>query len=59
MGSLEVDPLINANEFLIPIIILDSNTQQILMNTFDIQIDPLVNPTNIIVDDIRDTIHWN
>jgi hypothetical protein len=59
MGSLEMDPLINANTLLVRIIIPDSDTQQILINTFDIQINPLVNPPNIIVDDIGDIVHWN
>jgi hypothetical protein len=58
MGSLEVDPPINTNILLIWIIILKLDIKQILVNTFDIQIGPLVNPPNIVVDDIEDIVHW-
>jgi len=54
MGSMEVVPPINSNIPLVWIIIPKLDAQQTLRNTFEIQMDPLVNPPNIVVDDIRD-----
>jgi hypothetical protein len=54
MGSMEVDPLINLDTPLTQIIIPKSNTQRILINTLNIQMDPLVNPPNIVIDDLGD-----
>jgi hypothetical protein len=54
MSSMEVDPLINVNTPLAQIIIPKLNTQQTLNSTSDIQMDPLINPPNIIDDDIGD-----
>jgi hypothetical protein len=51
---MEVDPLISANTPLAQIIILESDTQQTLSSTLDMQMDPLVNLPNIVVDDIGD-----
>jgi hypothetical protein len=53
MSSMEVDPPLNTNTPLARIIILEPDTQQTLNNMLDIQMDPLVNPPNIVVDDIR------
>ncbi len=54
MSSMEMDPPIIVNTPLTRIVILESNAQQTLNSTLDIQINPLVNPPNIIIDDIRD-----
>jgi hypothetical protein len=54
MNSMEVDPPISVNTPLAWIIILESDAQQTLNNTLDIQMDTLVNLPNIIIDDIRD-----
>jgi hypothetical protein len=51
---MEVDPLISANTPLTQIIIRELDAQQTLNNTSNIQINPLVNPPNIIIDDIED-----
>jgi hypothetical protein len=51
---MEVDPLISVNTPLAQIIIPKPNTQQTLNNTSDIQMDPLINLPNIVVDDIGD-----
>ncbi len=49
---MEVDPPISVNTPLIQIIILEPNAQLTLNNISNIQMDPLVNPPNIVVDDI-------
>jgi hypothetical protein len=54
MNSMEVDPSINTNTPLVRIIIPELDAQQILNNTSNIQMDPLVKPPNIVVDDIGD-----
>jgi hypothetical protein len=54
MGSMEMDPLISMNTPLAQIIIPESDTQRILINTLNIQTDPFVNPPNIVVDDLGD-----
>jgi hypothetical protein len=54
MGSMEVFPPNSSNTPLIWNIILESNTQKTLINTLDIQVDPFINPANIIIDDIMD-----
>jgi hypothetical protein len=52
MNSMEVDPLINMNTLLLWIIIVELNTLQTLNNTSNIQMDPFINPPNIVVDGI-------
>ncbi len=60
MGSMEMNPPISANTPLIQIIILKLNAQQTLINILDIQMDPLVNPPNIVANGIRDiTLEWS
>jgi hypothetical protein len=59
MSSLEVDLPINVNTLLARIIISKLNAQQILINIFDIQIDPFVNPPNIVIDGIENIVHWS
>jgi hypothetical protein len=54
MGSMEVIPISSLNTPLIRIIILELDTQHILINTSNIQVNPLVNPANIVVDEIVD-----
>ncbi len=54
MSSMEVDPPINMNTPLTRIINPNPNAQQTLNNTLDIQMDPLANPPNIVVDHIGD-----
>jgi hypothetical protein len=54
MGSMEAVPLINSKIPLIQIIILKSYAQQTIINTLDIQMDPFVNPPNIVINNIRD-----
>jgi len=53
MNSMEVDPPISVNTPLARIIILGLKTQQ-TNNTSNIQMDPLINPPNIVVDGIED-----
>jgi len=52
MNSMEMNPLISVNTPLIQIIILEPNAQHTLNNTSNIQMNPLVNPPNIVIDDI-------
>ncbi len=54
MSSMKVHPPISTYTPLVQIIISKPDTQQTLNNTSDIQIDPLVNPPNIAIHDIRD-----
>ncbi len=54
MGSMEVVPLISSNTPLIQIIISKPYAQQTLINTSNIQMDPLINPPDILINDIRD-----
>ncbi len=54
MSSMEVDPPINMNTPLTRIINPNPNAQQTLNSTLDIQMDPLANPPNIVVDHIGD-----
>jgi hypothetical protein len=49
---MEVDPLISVYTPLTQIIIPELDTQQTLNNTLNIQMGPLVNPPDIVVDDI-------
>jgi hypothetical protein len=52
MNSMEMNPLISMNTPLIQIIILEPNAQQTLNNISNIQMNPLVNPPNVVIDDI-------
>jgi hypothetical protein len=54
MGSIEVFPPSSSNTPLIRIIIPELEAQHTLINTSNIQVDPLVNSPNIVVDDIGD-----
>jgi hypothetical protein len=54
MNSMEMEPPISANTPLAQIIIPKPNTQETLNNASNIQMDPFVNPPNIVVDDIGD-----
>jgi hypothetical protein len=51
---MEVFPPNNSNTPLIWIIISKLNAQQTLINTSNIQVDLIINPSNIVVDDIKD-----
>jgi len=51
---MEVDPLISVYTPLTQIIIPELDTQQTLNNILNIQMGPLVNPPDIVVDDIED-----
>jgi hypothetical protein len=51
MSSMEVDPLISVYTPLTQIIIPELDTQQTLNNTLNIQMGPLVNPPDIVVED--------
>jgi hypothetical protein len=53
---MEVDPLVSMNTPLAWIIIPEPNAQQTSINISNIQMEPFVNPPNIIVDEIGDTL---
>jgi hypothetical protein len=50
---------VNMNMPLVQIIIPEPNAQQTLINTLDIQVDPFINPPNIVVDDKLGILHWS
>ncbi len=54
MGSIKVLPPSSSNTPLVQIIILKPNAQHTLINTLNIQINPFINLTNIVVNDIMD-----
>jgi hypothetical protein len=54
MSSMEIDPPISMNTPLVQIIISKSDAQQTLINISTIQMGPLINPPNIVVDNIGD-----
>jgi hypothetical protein len=49
----------NLNTPLVQIIIPKPDAQQTLINTLNIQVDPFINPPNILIDDKLGILHWS